>query len=127
MLDKITERTKLFKEDGGAYYTDDGKTVHLPDSTVVSMNFWGFTPKVFDRLEEDFAEFVNNLTSESVKVESLLPNSIGKMINLGECTVEVLETTAKWFGVTYADDKPDVMAKLKKLTESGVYPVGLWK
>lgn len=128
MLDKIVERTKLFKEEGGAYYTDDnGETVHLPNETVVSMNFWGFTPNVFKGLEDDFAAFINDASREPLKSECLLPNTIGKMIKSGDCDVKVLTTTAKWFGVTYANDKPDVIAKLHALIEAGEYPNGLWK
>ncbi len=128
MLDKIVERTKFFKEDGGAYFTaENGETVHLPNETVVSMNFWGFTPKVFAGLEEDFEAFLNDTEREPLKSECLLPNTIGKMIKAGECDVKVLTTTAKWFGVTYADDKPDVIAKLNALIEAGEYPRGLWK
>lgn len=128
MLDKIVERTKLFKEEGGAYYTDEnGETVHLPNDTVVSMNFWGFTPSVFKGLEEDFNAFINDTTREPLKSECLLPNTIGKMMKAGECDVKVLTTSAKWFGVTYADDKPDVIAKLKALIDAGEYPNGLWK
>ncbi len=127
MLTKITERTKLFKEEGGAYYEEDGETVHIPNTTVVSMNFWGFTPKVFEGLEEDFEAFLNDASREPLKSECLLPNTIGKMINAGKCDVKVLTTTAKWFGVTYADDKPDVIAKLHALIEAGEYPkTGLW-
>ncbi|MBP3293447.1 MAG: nucleotidyltransferase [Clostridia bacterium] len=127
MLTKITERTKLFKEEGGAYYEENGETVHIPNSTVVSMNFWGFGPKVFEGLEEDFEAFLNDASREPLKSESLLPNTIGKMINAGKCDVKVLTTTAKWFGVTYADDKPDVIAKLHALIEAGEYPkTGLW-
>lgn len=128
MLCKISERTKLFKEDGGAYYTDDnGETVHLPGDTVVSMNFWAFGPSVFDYLMKDFEEFINDPNREPLKSECLLPNTIGKMIDEGKCDVKVLTTDSKWFGVTYHDDKPDVIANIKALIEKGVYPAnGLW-
>lgn len=127
MLDKIEERIKLYKEEGGAYYENEaGERVHLPNDTVVSMNFWGFTPTVFKGLEADFEAFLNDPDREPLKSECLLPNTIGKMIKAGECDVKVLTTTAKWFGVTYADDKPDVIAKLNALIEAGEYPHGLW-
>ncbi len=127
MLTKITERTKLFKEEGGAWYEDNGETVHIPNDTVVSMNFWGFGPKVFEGLDEDFTAFLNDADREPLKSECLLPNTIGKMINAGKCDVKVLTTSAKWFGVTYADDKPDVIAKLHALIDAGEYPKdGLW-
>ncbi|MGN1409161.1 MAG: nucleotidyltransferase, partial [Eubacteriales bacterium] len=127
MLDKIVERTKLFKEEGGAYFEEDGEKVHLTNDTVVSMNFWGFGSSVFADLEEDFNAFLNDPETNMLKGESLLPNSIGKMIKENKCDVKVLTTSAKWFGVTYADDKPDVIAKLSKLIEEGEYPDGLWK
>lgn len=127
MLTKITERTKLFKEEGGAYYEENGETVHIPNETVVSMNFWGFGPKVFEGLDEDFTAFLNDAEREPLKSECLLPNTIGKMINEGKCDVKVLTTSAKWFGVTYANDKPDVIAKLRALIDAGEYPQnGLW-
>jgi len=128
-LDKIVERTKLFKEEGGAWFEEDGEKVHVPNDTVVSMNFWGFGPKVFEGLSADFAEFLaaNDSVADPLKSECLLPNTIGKMIKAGDCDVKVLTTTAKWFGVTYADDKPDVIAKLHALIEAGEYPKnGLW-
>lgn len=128
MLVKINERTKLFKEEGGAYYTDEnGETVHLPDDTAVSMNFWCFNPNVFAGLAEDFDKFINDPDREPLKSECLLPNTVGKMINAGKCDCKILKTSAKWFGVTYSEDKPDVIAKLKSLIESGEYPNGLWK
>ena len=121
-------RTKLYKEDGGAYFNEEnGEVVHLPNDTVVSMNFWAFTPKVFKGLEADFAEFINDDSREPLKSECLLPNTIGKMINACDCDVKVLTTSAKWFGVTYANDKPDVIANLKALINTGEYPNGLWK
>lgn len=129
MLAKIVERTKLFKEEGGAWFEEGEDKVHLPNETVVSMNFWGFTPKVFDGLESDFDAFIaaNDNAPDPLKSECLLPNTIGKMINSGDCDVKVLTTTAKWFGVTYSEDKPDVIAKLKALIEAGEYPKnGLW-
>ena len=128
-LDVIVERTKLFKEEGGAWFEENGEKVHLPNDTVVSMNFWGFGPKVFEGLDKDFVEFIaaNDTAADPLKTECLLPNTIGKMIKAGECDVKVLTTTAKWFGVTYAEDKPDVIAKLNALIDAGEYPKnGLW-
>ncbi|MBQ8334176.1 MAG: nucleotidyltransferase [Clostridia bacterium] len=128
-LMSIEERTKLNKEEGGAWYEDNGEKVHIPDDTVVSMNFWGFTPKVFDGLEAEFSAFIGNLmnAADPMKAECYLPNTIGKMMHAGQCDVKVLTTTAKWFGVTYADDKPDVIKKLHDLIDAGEYPDGLWK
>ncbi|MBQ7599789.1 MAG: nucleotidyltransferase [Clostridia bacterium] len=128
MLVKISERTKLFAEDGGAYYEDEnGEKVHLPASTTVSMNFWCFAPTLFEGLAEDFEQFINDPDREPMKSECLLPNTVGKMIRNGDCTVRILKTEAKWFGVTYFDDKPKVVAKIKSLIAEGIYPDGLWK
>ncbi len=126
-LVKIVERTKLFKEPGGAYFEENGETVHVPNETVVSMNFWGFTPGFFKGAEEDFVNFINDTEKEPLKSECLLPNTVYKMMQKDLCDVEVLTTDSAWFGVTYPDDKPDVIAKLKALIDSGVYPNGLWK
>lgn len=126
-LVKIVERTKLFKEEGGAYFEENGEKIHVPNDTVVSMNFWGFTPSFFKGAEEDFKNFINDTTKEPLKSESLLPNTVFTMMQQGLCDVEVLTTSAKWFGVTYSEDKPDVIAKLKALIEAGEYPNGLWK
>ena len=126
-LTKIVERTKLFKEEGGAYFEENGEKVHVPNDTIVSMNFWSFTPSFFKGAEEDFVKFINDPNREPLKSESLLPNTVYTMMEKGMCDVEVLTTTAKWFGVTYAADKPDVIAKLKALIAEGVYPNGLWK
>ncbi len=127
LLTNIVERTKLIKENGGAYFTDDnGEVIHYSDDTVVSMNFWGFGPGVFEGLHEDFENFLANLDPANLKAECFLPNSVGNMMKAGKCDVTVLTTSAKWFGVTYSEDKPDVIAKLNKLIDDGEYPVGLW-
>lgn len=127
-LDTIVERTKIFKTEKCAQFVeDDGTSVDVEPGTVVSMNFWGFTPSVFDGLEEDFAKFIKDRERDQLKGEALLPNSIGKMIKEGKCDVTVLETTAKWFGVTYAEDKPATIARINELIACGEYPNGLWK
>ena len=126
-LTKIVERTKLFKEEGGAYFEENGEKVHVSADTVVSMNFWSFTPSFFKGAEEDFVKFINDPNREPLKSECLLPNTVYTMMEKGLCDVEVLTTTSKWFGVTYSADKPDVIAKLQALIAEGVYPNGLWK
>ena len=93
---------------------------------MVSMNFWGFTPTVFNGLDAFFKKFLVEKGNE-LKSEALLPNTIGEMINENKCSVSVLETKAKWFGVTYAEDKPGTIAKIRNLIAEGEYPDGLWK
>ncbi|MBQ7923257.1 MAG: nucleotidyltransferase [Clostridia bacterium] len=126
-LTKIVERTKLYKEEGGAYFEEGNEKVHVPNETVVSMNFWGFTPEIFAGLEEDFIKFLADPDRDPLKSESLLPNTVFTMMQKDMCDVAVLTTTSKWFGVTYSEDKPEVIAKLSALIAEGVYPDGLWK
>ena len=127
-LDTIVERTKIYKTDTGArFFEDNGDPVDLVPETVVSMNFWGFTPAVFKGLEKDFEAFKKDNPKDPLKSEALLPNAIGQMINNDECSVKVLETTAKWFGVTYAEDKANTIARINQLIADGEYPNGLWK
>ena len=125
-LDSIVERTKIVKADDSARYYEGNDYVDFPLDTPVSMNFWGFTPTVFNGLEEDFKDFLNEKGNE-LKSEALLPNTIGRMIKENKCSVAVLGTDAKWFGVTYAEDKPGTIAKIRELISAGVYPDGLWK
>ena len=97
----------------------------LPPDTPVSMNFWGFTPWIFGKLDAFFDEFLNRLAPDDAKSEALLPTCIGELIDSGALTVSVLASDARWFGVTYREDKPSVQAELKKLHDAGVYPKSL--
>lgn len=127
-LKEIVERTKIYKVAGGGEFEDEkGNKVVAPPETVVSMNFWCFTPSVFEGAKERFAAFINDTEREPLKSECFLPNVIGELKNEGKCTVEVIETSAKWYGVTYADDKPGVVKKLSDMIDGGEYPRGLWK
>lgn len=128
MLTHIVERTKIFKEENGASFEDEnGEKVLLPNDTVVSMNFWGFTPSMFDETLKNFNEFIDDPNREPLKSECFLPNVVGSMKEDGYCDVKVIETSARWYGVTYHDDKPMVVEKINGLIESGEYPRGLWK
>ena len=106
-LTSVVERTKIQRIDGVVKYLDeDGETwVAIPDNTPVSMNFWGFTP--------DYFEYSN---------EFFIPLMVDKLINDGTATCEVLDTTSKWFGVTYPEDRPGTVEKFQKLHDEGVYP-----
>ncbi len=95
---------------------------------LVSMNLFGFTPKLFKFLEDGFIKFLEGHTEEELKTcEYLIPSVVYEQICLGDATVKILETDAVWQGVTYKEDKEQVVSALKKLTDSGVYPPGLWK
>ncbi len=99
--------------------------VELSGREPVSMNMWGFTPRIFPQLDHDFRQFLTEHGQES-KSECYIPMSLGSLVHGGEATCEVLPTNSTWFGATYADDKPAVQAGLRKLIDAGEYPASLW-
>ena len=125
-LTKVVEHTKLVKAPNGAHDEDPG--AELKDFTGderVSMNLWGFTPALFDALEERFpAWLAANATRE--KSEWYIPFVVDEMIHEGKATVDVLPTDSCWFGVTYREDKPFVTGEIRKLVDAGEYPVALF-
>ena len=129
-LTDIVERTKIAKYEGGIHFTeDDGATwTDLAEDTVVSMNMWGLTPSLLEALEAGFPGFLaEKVPGNPAKAEYLLPMSIGALLKEGKAEVKVLHSADKWYGVTYAADKPHVVAALKDMTAQGKYPDGLWK
>jgi hypothetical protein len=126
-LQSVTECTNIQYKDGGIAYTDAaGSFVFLDPATLVSMNFWGFTPEYFKQTEPMFREFVLS-NSDSLKAEFYIPSAIDALIKSSDASVMCLRSNAKWFGVTYKDDKPLVIEKLAKLIKDGIYPAKLWK
>ena len=124
-LTSVVERTKIQRIDGVVKYLDeDGETwVSIPDNTPVSMNFWGFTPDYFKHSEEYFKAFLSDPKNmENLKSEFFIPLMVDKLIHDGTATCEVLDTTSKWFGVTYPEDRPGTVEKFQKLHDEGVYP-----
>ena len=129
-LTHIVERTRIEKYAGGIHFTtDDGATWEdLAFETPVSMNMWGYTSDFLDIIQADFPRFFREeVPANPLKSEMFLPMTIGKLLKEDACTVQVLDTADKWFGVTYAADKPAVVAALRAMTEQGLYPDGLWK
>ena len=128
-LAKIDERTRIEKYDGGIHYTLDGENwVDLPEDTIVSMNMWGYMPSFLRELEMGFPKFLDKaLVENPIKGEYFLPFVVDNMIRDRKATVKVLTSPDKWYGVTYAADKPMVVAALRGMTEEGKYPDGLWK
>ena len=126
-LTKIVETFKIkLYPNGDIRDIENGEDSPLiPPETPVSMNFWGFTPWIFEKLEDYFADFLKNLPAENIKGECLLPSLVGELIDKGELEVSVLHSNARWFGVTYKEDKPAVQEELKKLHDTGVYPRSL--
>ena len=127
-LTTVVERTEIERHNGPVCYKDEqGEWVAIDDNTPVSMNVWGFTPDYFEYSEQYFKEWLASPgVMENVKSEYFIPLMVNKLINDDTATVEVLDTTATWFGVTYAADRPDVVAKIAKLVEEGIYPAKLF-
>ncbi|HAO61975.1 MAG TPA: nucleotidyltransferase [Erysipelotrichaceae bacterium] len=128
-LHEVVERLKIARKDGGAAYTEDGENwTKLADDSLVSMNYWGFTPKVFETARRRFDLFLaRSLNENPMKCEHVLPTMIGECLEEGSLTVKVLSSAERWFGVTYREDKPEVVAMLAKMKEDGKYPFDLWK
>lgn len=129
-LTQVVERTKIEKYEGGIHFTtDDGATwVDVAADTLVSMNMWGLTPDFMDAVAEEFPVFFReSVPANPAKAEIFLPMSVGKLLNEGKATVKMLQSQDQWYGVTYAADKPVVVAALQEKTERGDYPDGLWK
>ena len=127
-LTNIVERLQIEKYEGGIRFIEDGVATDLPEDTIVSMNLWGFTPGFLELMESLFpAFFEKTLVENPMKGEFLLPRSVDTLLKDGKLTVKMLTSNDKWYGVTYAADKPIVVAALKALTEAGKYPDGLWR
>ena len=128
-LTDIVERLRIEKYEGGIRFTEDGETWEdLTADTIVSMNMWGLTPNFLQYLEDNFPAFLETqLPQNPMKAEYLLPRSVDSMLKESNASVKVLKSADKWYGVTYAEDKPVVVAALKELTQQGKYPDGLWK
>jgi hypothetical protein len=114
--------------DGEVKYLDENETwVSTPDTTPASMNFWGFTPDYFEYSEEFFKTFLSDPKNmENLKSEFFIPLMVDTLINGGVATVDVLDTTSKWFGVTYPEDRQGVVDKIKALVDAGEYPEKLF-
>ena len=127
-LTTVVERTEIMRVDGRVSYKDEqGQWVAVDDNTPVSMNMWGFTPDYFTHSEAYFKEFLADPANmANLKAEFFIPLMVNKLINDGTATVKVLDTTSKWFGVTYAADRQGVVDKIQSLVNEGVYPEKLW-
>lgn len=126
----ITERTRIEKHGDVSVYTeDDGATWHeLEEGCTVSMNMWGFTPSFLDELEVRFPQFLaKNLEENPLKCEFFLPTVVGELIAEDKAAVEVLQSTDRWYGVTYHEDKQVVVDAVAKMRQEGIYPEILWE
>ncbi len=128
MLASVLEMTKIFKvgSNGAAENREvEGAYVPLTGEEVVSMNFFGFTPDIFARLRTAFTAFLQE-SGTDLKAECYVPKEVDTLIQTGKADVRVLESNDSWFGVTYPEDKADVVASIRDLVAKGAYPEKLW-
>lgn len=129
-LTRVTERTRIEKDGADARFTeDDGATwTHLSGNTIVSMNLWGFTASFLREAEARFPAFLDKALAEKpLKGEYFLPSVVTQLLEEGKARVKVLRSHDKWYGVTYQEDKPAVVAAIAEKTAQGLYPDKLWE
>ena len=128
-LHSVIERTRIETYEGGIHYTEDeGATwVDLPGETQVSMNLWGFGKSFLEEADRRFAGWLTeHLAKDPLKCEYFLPLVVTELLEEGKATVKVLNSTDQWYGVTYREDKPVVVAGIAQKTAEGLYPENLW-
>jgi NDP-sugar pyrophosphorylase family protein len=126
-LVSIAERVKIYRDDNNKITYEDGdQKYEVPDDSKVSMNFWCFDPSVFSFIEKIFGEFLTE-NINMPKAEFFIPIIGDRFIHEKKGAIKVIPTSAKWFGVTYKEDAPDVQKSLNKLIDAGEYPKNLWK
>lgn len=126
-LQNVVERTHIEEKSGDIVYLDEkNEEVSIPATTPVSMNMWGFTPDYFEYSWEIFKDFLREKGQE-LKSEYYIPLAVNELIVNGKASCKVLDTTSKWFGVTYAEDRPQVVLKINELVRKGIYPPQLYK
>ncbi len=125
-LQKIVERTKIYRnESGETVYNENDIEYPTDENGFASMNCWAFTPRIFEELEMRFAEFLQYI-EDPCKSEFYLPSAVNRSMEAGRCCVRVLPTPAQWYGVTYPEDKQKVIKNIRALIENGKYPHRLW-
>lgn len=125
-LEGMVERTKIFRQGDQIVYELDDQTFALEPKVPVSMNLFGFTPDYFEYSEKIFKDFLDS-NSKNLKSEFYIPFAVNILIEQNIASMRVLDTTSRWFGVTYKEDRPDTVARIQELTDQGIYPQPLWK
>lgn len=127
-LISVTERTKIFGTENGIFYEEDGKKMEIQAGKTVSMNFWGFSSAMMQELENGFSEeLIKILANDPVKGEYYLPKRADQLVKSGKAKVKVLESSDRWYGVTYKEDRESVLNALQSMKDKGLYPEKLWK
>ncbi len=124
-LTDVVERTQIEDKNGTIVFTENGIDTPLDPHTPVSMNMWGFTPEYFEYSEQAFRDFLAHKGQE-LKSEFYIPTLVNQLIGEGKATCKVLDTPSKWFGVTYSEDRPQVVLKINQLIKAGEYPAKLF-
>lgn len=124
-LQSVTELTGIERDGAGAKNTVEGRTARLTGDESVSMNFWGFHPALFGQLKERFAQFLKTKGGD-LKAECYIPSVVNDLVAAGRARVKVLRSSGSWFGVTYREDRPQVVESIRRLIAQGKYPEKLW-
>lgn len=125
-LTDVTERVQIEKLNGCLIRRDEsGVYMPIDENTIVSMNFWGFTPKCFEFIEPLFEEFLEN-NADDLKAEFFIPSIVNEILKSDKVSVKVIKSNAKWFGVTYKEDKERVQNEIEMLRNQHIYPSKLW-
>ena len=128
-LKGIREVQEIVPCENTSAYKDGEEWKKLPEDTLCSMNYWGFTPAVFPLMEERFEKFLkgDKPVQNPMKAEHVIPTAVGELLEEDKINVKVLSTDFRWFGVTYKEDKPEVIRRIKEYKDAGIYPHDLWK
>lgn len=118
---------KIEKRENGIVFVEEGKDYPLTEDTVVSMNFFGFKPNIVSEIGNRIGSYLNEkIPTNPLKCEYLLPLTVDTLLKEEKASVKVLETNEQWYGVTYQEDKAEVVEALKEMAEAGKYPKSLW-
>jgi hypothetical protein len=125
-LEDVVELTKIEPDSAHAKNTDAaGQVTRLTGDEVVSMNMWGFNPRLFAELKQYFVKFLER-NGQNEKSEFFIPSAVNELVSSGRAVVKVLPTNDSWFGITYREDHPRVVASIGRLIQDGTYPERLW-
>ncbi len=125
LLTDVVERKKIYRTDGQIVFEENGREIPITGNSLVSMNFWGFTPKYFAQSEAWFVDFIRE-NARQLKAEFYIPYVVNKLITQGNASVRVLESRDRWFGVTYQEDKALTIERVRQMVREGRYPESLW-
>ncbi|CAM1368078.1 Nucleotide-diphospho-sugar transferase [Tenacibaculum litoreum] len=124
-LKRVVERTNISSVNNRIVYTENNQEKEIQKNSLVSMNFWGFAPTIFQEMDTLFYQFLKK-NYQTEKEEFFLPSVVNHLLEIQKATVKVLETNSSWLGVTYKEDKSAVISKITKLKKDGIYPESLW-